>query len=238
MKIVVHHLTRMERGYFCVAGIDLETGKDIRPVIQGRLPISLLHTRGGIFDMAGIVDLGKVEYYGRKPQTEDYFFHPNEARYISPYPPEKFWKLIEDTSLDSFRGIFGEQLKDIGTRGCGFEEHKGEHSLGCLFPARKPKLYVKEREGKPPQVRATVRDADREYDLGVTDIRLYGSDHVTPDLEMIDVVARRMNKGILCYLSVGVTRLFAPSPDMAPMHWVQVNNFHMFDDSAWRMNKS
>jgi len=235
MRIVIHHLTRMEQGYFCVAGIDMETGKDIRPVIQGRLPISLLHTRGGIFDMAGIVDLDKVDYCGRKPQTEDHFFHPAKARYISHCRADEFWKFIENSALDSFRAIFGDQLKDIGTHSSGFEENKGERSLGCLFPARKPKLYVKEREGKHPQVRATVRDADREYDLGVTDIRLYGPDHVTPDLDVIDEVARRMRKGILCYLSVGVTRLFSPSPEMTPMHWVQVNNFHLFDDSAWRM---
>ena len=43
MKIVVTQLTRMMKGYFCVAGIDLETRAHVRPVLGGaRLRTMLL----------------------------------------------------------------------------------------------------------------------------------------------------------------------------------------------------
>lgn len=53
MKIAVNHLTRMQPGYICVAGIDLETGSHVRPVLpSGRLSAALLRRNGGPFDIA------------------------------------------------------------------------------------------------------------------------------------------------------------------------------------------
>jgi len=62
LKIVVNHLTRMQQGYLCVAGLDVNTGEHVRPVLPGqRLPTSLLTRYGGPFDMGVIVDLGAVK---------------------------------------------------------------------------------------------------------------------------------------------------------------------------------
>ena len=38
MKIVVNHLTRMQRGYICVAGINPDTGHHVRPIPENDRP--------------------------------------------------------------------------------------------------------------------------------------------------------------------------------------------------------
>jgi hypothetical protein len=59
MKIVVTHLTRMQRGTVCVAGLGVETGQHVRPVQpMGVLQSRVTMRRGGPLDTATIVDLG------------------------------------------------------------------------------------------------------------------------------------------------------------------------------------
>jgi hypothetical protein len=75
MKIVVNHLARMQQGYICVAGVDIETFKHIRPVLPStRLGTNLLVRNGGPFDMAVVVDLGKLTPNPQRPEIEDHIF--------------------------------------------------------------------------------------------------------------------------------------------------------------------
>ena len=46
MKIVITDLTRMNDGHICVAGIEVESLRRVRPV-SGRLPSRLLRRNGG-----------------------------------------------------------------------------------------------------------------------------------------------------------------------------------------------
>ena len=62
MQLVVSHVTRMQPGYICVAGVEITRGKRVRPVTYGRLPTSLLAREGGPFDMAALVELGPVSH--------------------------------------------------------------------------------------------------------------------------------------------------------------------------------
>ena len=73
MKIVVCHLTRMQRGTVCVAGLDVETGQHVRPVPpMGVLQSRVTATRGGPFDMATVVDLGLTRPVPTPPEVEDH----------------------------------------------------------------------------------------------------------------------------------------------------------------------
>ncbi len=79
MQILVNHLTRMQPGYICVAGIDLETGTHVRPVLwYGRLSTSLLLKNGGPFELGCVVDLGPTVCVGRAPEHEDHRFNPTK----------------------------------------------------------------------------------------------------------------------------------------------------------------
>jgi len=78
-----------------------------------------------------------------------------------------------------------------------------------------------------------VYDGDFDLDLSITDIRLYQSDHVTPNADLISRIDQRLKSGADVILSVGLTRPFASSPDLSPMHWLQVNNIHFEENLTW-----
>ena len=44
----------MQSGYICVAGIDMQNNKHVRPVLaRSRLTVDLLKRKGGPFDIGG-----------------------------------------------------------------------------------------------------------------------------------------------------------------------------------------
>jgi len=69
--------------------------------------------------------------------------------------------------------------------------------------------------------------------LLLQDIRLFANDYVTPDMDVMKRVNERIQAGIGVILSVGLTRPFTPSPELAPQHWLQVNNIHLEDNPIW-----
>ena len=96
MRILVNHLTRMQPGYFCVAGIDPETKAHVRPVLRhGRLTTDLLSTVNGPFDVGSVVDLGPATYAGHAPELEDYRFDPASARWLFDEEPDDYWDALE-----------------------------------------------------------------------------------------------------------------------------------------------
>ena len=55
MQLVINHLTRMQQGCMCTAGIDLATGLHVRPVLDRQMTIDMLSVYGGPFDIGRIV---------------------------------------------------------------------------------------------------------------------------------------------------------------------------------------
>jgi len=181
MHIVVNHLTRMQPGYICVAGLDEVSGKHIRPALAGaRLRTSLLRDRGGPFDIAALVDLGSVRHIGQAPEIEDYLFEPRHARRVADLAAAEYWNRLVTASAPSLRDVFGEELKMRGAGRGGVDEGKGTVSLGCFIPSQPPSLRVQARLGSGDQIRMRLNDGQIDVDVPVTDIRLYGADHVTP----------------------------------------------------------
>lgn len=227
----------MKKGYICVAGVDVETRAHVRPVLAGaqQLSTALVARNGGPFDMACKVDLGPIKHVGSAPETEDYRFDPQAARHIAHVPPVEFSALLRDIAETKLSRLFGPELKARGPRSAGVDLARGTASLGCLIPQGRPRLYLHARVDKPDQVRMTVSDGDLDLDLGVTDIRLYGDDHVTPAAATVKQVAQRIAKGEGIVLSVGLTGPFSTSSNYAPVHWLQVNNINLEADSSWRL---
>ena len=98
MRILVNHLTRMEKGYICVAGIDIKTANHVRPVLGGRLSTDLLARNGGPFDIACVVALGPTTHVGSPPEMEDYKFDPQKASCLRVASPNKFWELLKQSA--------------------------------------------------------------------------------------------------------------------------------------------
>lgn len=236
MKIVVNHLTRMQQWYICVAGVDTQTYQHVRPVLGGtRLGTNLLTRNGGAFNMAVVVDLGKVSPHPQRPEIEDHIFNPSSLRKISTFSEKQFWRLLNRMAKRKLLDIFGSDLEMKGAKSCGVDVGKGEASLGCLIPDIQPELYIRPKEGKASQIRIEVSDGCLGLDLGVTDIRLYRDDHLTPNERVVKNVAERVKKEGNAIIGVGLTRPFSSLPGFPPVHWLQVNNIHLESNPTWQL---
>ena len=235
MRIVVNHLTRMRGGHICVAGVDIETRRHVRPVLpQGPLDPDLLTRYRGPFDMANVVDLGMPEHRPTPPHVEDHLFRPPRAKCIDTLGRDEFWALLYTLSKPGLREIFGSELKRAGRSSAGTEAGKGTASLGCFSPRRKPRVFFGEGEFGP-RIRAEIDDGEFHVWVAVTDMRLYQDDHATPDRAMVEDVGRRLHGSGAVVLSVGLTRAYAAWPEAKPIHWLQVNNIHLEDNPTWQL---
>jgi len=236
MKIVVNHLTRMQQGFMCVAGIDLETGRHIRPVLQSQMRTRFLARHGGPFEIAAVVDLGWTKPVGRPPEVEDYLFHRSEARQVAEMQAGEFWQFLSQAAEEKLLALFGGDLKPRGPRSYGVDEGGGETSLGCYRLATPAHLFVRHRDNwHRGRIRIAFEIGQHEFDLGVTDIRLYHSDHVTPDESVVKQTDGRLQTAGEVILSVGLSRPYQGSGDAQPIHWLQVNNIHFAEDPCWRL---
>ena len=231
MRILVNHLTRMQPGYFCVAGVDVNSLSHIRPVLRrGRLTTDLLRPYGGPFDLGSVVYLGATTPSGHPPETEDYRFEPTRARWLLDDSPEDYWNALEGVARESLAEIFGPALElwdESGTVDVG----KGRASLGCLKPEKQPWLYVDHRG----TVRLVLDYLMPSVDLSVNDLRLYERDGRTPRRDLVASVEKRLKSGVEAILSVGLTRPWQKRGDTAERHWLQVNNIHLEDDPLWQL---
>ncbi len=236
VKIVVNHLTRMQQGFMCVAGIDLETGRHVRPMLQSQMRTEFLARHGGPFEMAAIVDLGWTKAVGHPPAVEDTLFHRSEIRREGDMPADEFWRLLQQTAESKLVAIFGGDLQPRGPRSYGVDCGRGEISLGCYRLPAPARLYIQHRDGyRRGRIRIEFQVGEHPFDLGVTDIRLYESDHVTPDEILVEQTDQRLRTGGNVILSIGLSRPYRGSDACEPIHWLQVNNLHFADNPSWRL---
>jgi hypothetical protein len=218
VRIVINHLTRMQPGYICVAGIDLDTGRHVRPVTEGRrLGAHLWRRNHGVFDLGVVVDLGKTRYVGHPPESEDHDFDPRRATHIEVMAWDGFFELVRHASQKSLREIFGEALKPW-RQTCTVDQGAGVVSLGSLIPDTLS-LTIDQRDS----IRLVLQDQLGLLRLPVTDLRLYEDDFRTPRRELVQSMARRIRRGDEVVLTVGLTRPWSPD-STPPKHWLQVNN--------------
>jgi putative nucleic acid modification protein with dual OB domain len=223
MRIIVNHLTRMQSGYICVAGINTSNNQHVRPVLRnGRLTTDLLTANGGPFALASLVDLGPTQFSGNPPEVEDHLFNPYKVQIINTLSSEQFWKALHTVAQRSILEIFGPAIQPF-KRGCVVDKGTGNASLGCLLPAESPHLSI-DNYGK---IRMQVTDGDFTVNLSVTDIHLYETDQQTPKADLIRQLDAQMRRGDPVILSIGLARAWQQPGDTAERHWLQVNNIHL-----------
>jgi len=223
----------MQPGYFCVAGVDVNTRSHIRPVLSHRrLTVDLLSTRGGPFDVGSVVDLGPTTHAPHAPELEDHRFDPSSSRRLFDETPDGYWDALEGVAWESLEEIFGSALElwdESGTVDVG----EGRASLGCLKPEKQPWLYVDHRG----TVRMVLDYLIPSVDLSVNDLRLYERDGRTPRRNLVASVGRRLEAGVEIILSVGLTRPWQKRGDTDERHWLQVNNIHLEDNPLWQLKE-
>lgn len=137
----------MKPGYICVAGIEPETGRQIRPVLNRRpLTRDLLRKEGGVFEIGALVELGETRSVGHAPEVEDCEFSLGNLKYQYRLEPDAYWKILAKTSYKSLKAIFGNELEQRESS-CTVNISSGGASLGHLAPDR-IQLFGVNRYGK------------------------------------------------------------------------------------------
>ncbi len=229
MRIIVNHLTRMQPGYICVAGIDLSTGKHVRPVVSYKLRTDLLRRYRGPFDMAAEIELGPTRYVGRAPELEDFYFESSRVRRIRDSAPDDFWQLLQENAQPTLSATFGADLTQRH-HSCTVELGKGSASLGCLVPSSPPQLFLDDSQ----KIRVRLDDGTYHANLSLTDLRFYEPNHLTPRHALMEQVAQKIARGVPIILSVGLSRPWRKAGDTTERHWLQVNNIHLENDPTWK----
>jgi hypothetical protein len=196
------------------------------------MTIDLLSVHGGPFDIARIIDLGETRFVGRVPEVEDQWFDATATRHVGNMPDQEFWSLLEKSSHEKLEAIFGPDLKRIGTT-CVVEETYGLRSLGCYW-ASSGRLTIEEY-GDRPRVRFTWHSVDGDFKVPVTDIRLYGADHVMPCEATIHRLGEQLAAEPRVLVSVGLSRPYRKKASDPPRHWLQINNFHLRENPCWSL---
>lgn len=234
MEIVINNLTRMEKDYCCVAGIDLQSNEFVRPVLKSdRISTKMLKRYKGIFDIASVVRIDDAQHAPKNPpHVEDYIIDLNKISFIKDMAGNEFWELLEKVSKSTLQEIFGNVLiKKNGS--AAVDSGVGTCSLGCLHPSSRPQIKIKKyTEGN--KIKVCLHDSNIEYILPVTDIRLYEDDHKTPNQSMIDKVNKKLDEGVDLIVSVGLTRAWRKHGDNDKVHWLQLNNFHFRNEPTWK----
>ncbi|MEQ1903037.1 MAG: hypothetical protein ABL888_02470 [Pirellulaceae bacterium] len=236
MRIVINHLTRMQPGLMCAAGIDPLTGLHVRPVMGRPLPVELLERNGGPFALGRMLDLGETTFVGRMPEIEDRTFVASGVSVVEEWATERWLGLCSAVSGKRLVDIFGEALKPVESRFGGpataaVPEKSGLHSLGCYWAADARLILV--QRCKKKSVRLEFSEMGIRYSVAVTDYRLWNEDHLTPNEPEFARMAGLVNKtNNPVLLSVGLSRAHRFTDDEPPRHWLQVNNIHVVPGSC------
>ena len=228
MQIVVNHLTKMDPGYICVAGIGIANHVHIRTTLARRLDDTLAKKYGGIIAIGEIVDLGVTINDGAPPEIEDQRFELNNIRVVRTMSATSFWKMLSDVAEPSLEEIFGKHLERAGKSSYAVAEGKGSASLGCLSLAKQPKLYIDSHQ----KLRISFDNDGVQVDVKVNDLRMHKRDGTILH-NFTNAAISKVNRGHKVILTVGLARAFQAKNDNQRRHWLQVNNIHFADDPLW-----
>jgi hypothetical protein len=232
MQIVVNHLTRMQQGYMCVAGIDLGTGLHVRPVLDRQMKTDMLSVHDGPFDIGRIIDLGNTRFAGKVPEVEDQWFDAAHLKHIGDMPADEFWTLLERIGQEKLGAIFGPDLEHIGST-CVVAETHGLRSLGCYW-ANAGRLSLDDTRERR-RIRFCWQAGEHRFQVPVTDIRLYEADHITPCEAQVRRLDDRLAALPRVLVSVGLSRPYRKTANEPARHWLQINNFHFEQNPCWRL---
>jgi len=231
MPLLINHLTRMQPGWICTAGIDLVSGRHIRPVAGHGLPKRMLERHGGPLKLGVVVELGSSEFCGTVPEIEDRRFELENMVAVQQCSLEELHRACQDFAEPTLQDIFGDDLEWLhhertawgaswGT--AAVEQHRGIRSLGCYWAAS-AQLLVIEKEGRR-RVRLRFFEGDLAFDVPVTDYRLYMDDQTTPNEPLINDMASQMVGQPRTLVTVGLSRAYRQTDAQPARHWLQVNN--------------
>lgn len=227
MKVLITDLTRMKKGHICVAGIDMDTTRRVRPVGRYALEAKLLASRGGPLDIGRIIDIGNSVPCGVAPEIEDVEFDPRHIRVVSSMDESGFFGLLKKVPRADIASAIGPELKQIG-RSLATPVGRGDCSL--VIVARPRTTIMIDSYGK-------LRAPFPNVSLSVTDVRLYEEDDLlTPDATKVTNAMLAIRSSTEIMLSIGLAHAWQKPGDTELRHYVQLNNIHVKGWADWRLS--
>ncbi len=232
MQIVVNHLTRMNEGRICVAGINPVSRRHVRPVSElgETFDRGLLAANGAELRVTALVDLGDVSPHPDPPHSEDHLTSLTEIHLVRYLDRAEYLRALESVRVDSLADAFGQELHHSG-RSFTLKEGAGSRSLAVLRKnTREIRVEIeKYHTTGEEKVRLACRLAGKEANLALTDLPLYKSDQAL-DREMIGKLQGQLAQANSCYLMLGLGRAWSPDPNQTePVHWLQANGIAVAD---------
>lgn len=228
MEILITDLTYMKNG-ICVAGIDINTGKNVRPVLNFK------HIQQEYAEEKNIVPCAIVEFNVfqreniQKPHIEDVVFVPHDTRFIR-FVTQNEWKNYMDKySSDSLQSAFNNCIT----------ENKGIPPLsdcGSLAIVRAQNIKVNFFDSDtdavlPFKCRVSFHCNSGQYNLPVTDLQFIdycierfdrGDSRQTVKAEIEKVI----NESSYIFLRIGLTRPFKKAVDADELCYLQINGIY------------
>ncbi len=224
-RILINHLTRMKHPNYCIAGIDVNRKKHVRPELKtGRITKIYLGKNGGPFSIGSIVDIPGLDLNPERPQSENARFRPHRVRVVQKLSSSEFWNCLNENAKNNLDEIFADlnyREKSNHSFSTFVKPREGDVSLGIL-KTKNITLYSSSSGGVQRKLRAVLPENNKRIDLSITDYRLYEDDLVTPKFELFRKYKELVEKEDLL-ICLGLTKLYDG------MHWLQVNNIYFKD---------
>jgi hypothetical protein len=221
----------------CVAGIEVETGIHIRPIVGKKdfLEYSMVgHNQ--LFRLGRIIDLGWYIQRSQVPEVEDVYFKPKNAVVIQDLQATEFWQQLDEVAESSLGMIFGDELQSVG-RTFALSRGAGQASLGELRTG-KVKLELRKADSGL-KLRATFDCVGLEVapSVPVTDLRFFEQvdEHYVSNASVITKFNNRLEIAQNIILSVGLSRAWSVNDQSESMHWLQINGIHLESDPLWQI---
>jgi hypothetical protein len=226
MQLVFNHITRMGAPRICIAGIDPESRRHVRPTTPSTDLITrvLLRKELGPIAMGALVDIGSVTPVPSPPESEDHAFHTANVEYIRDLDEQEFLDLLDLARDADIQTAFGPALENV-RGGYAVEAGSGERSLAVVRACEPPTLII---DGWK-KLRLYVRDLDPAPKLSVADVRFYEADHKTIRKDLIRDVNARIEDGVGVLLMLGLPHAMQMSWDDRERHWLQLNGLVLED---------
>ncbi len=220
MKVLITDLTRMRDGHVCVAGIDVDKDRRVRPVAASALSARLLASRGGPLDLRSVIDIGRTSPRQSRPEVEDVRFDPASIRPVETSSGPDFIARLRRLAVDDFSPIG----KDLRQQGTNLVVPKGKGRCSLLIVRTTDPVRVRINAGG--RLRLQWQD---DLDLPITDVRLFSDDMRTPVPERVRWAQEQLAVGGEVLLCFGLGRPYEE------LHWLQLNNFHMSASPEWQL---
>ena len=218
MDILITDITRMQNQHICVAGIERNTKKRVRPVINGQLPSSLLVSNGGPVDFRRVLRFPRVRPCGANPEVEDVLVNFDEIEVLGRVSPDRFIEILSANARDDLSSIGPSLVQE--NRSLKTPEGEGDCSLVLTRAPKGIDLYLN-----------SVGKLRFNYlfgtDLSVTDVRPYEADLATPAPAAFSWLKQELRKDLDVFLCLGLTRPYRG------FHWLQLNSIHFASSASW-----